>query len=98
MGNAYREFLNPKKDKTANDLLKKRDNPLLDFVETNDIKDYVVFECSRAMEIFLHSKEYKILGHCWESPDPYWASKDFQFEHTSQETEEEITETKELKE
>ena len=80
MGNAYCEFLIPHANQTATHLLKKRDNPIFDFVQENEITEFLVFENSRAMEIFLHSKQYKILDYCWEAPDPYWANEKFEFD------------------
>ena len=80
MGNSYRDLMFSNKTDPQNDLLKKRENPILEFVEQKGMKDYVVFEGTRAMEIFLHSKKYKVLDFDFQTEDPYWANPEFEFE------------------
>lgn len=80
MGNCYLDYMFPKGETLGEDLLKRRDNPILQYVQQREMSDYVVFDRTKAMEIFLHSKQYKLLDFNFETEDPYWASKDFKFE------------------
>ena len=70
----------PTKEGAGNELLKKKENPILEYVEQKEMNDYVVFEGTRAMEIFLHSKQYKMLDFDFQTDDPYWASPSFEFD------------------
>lgn len=80
MGNCYLDCMFPKSETATEELLKRRDNPILQYVQQREMSDYVVFDRTKAMEIFLHSKEYKLLDYKFETEDPYWAKEDFKFE------------------
>lgn len=80
MGNCYRDQMYPKTSEKSHEMLKKKDNPIQEYVDQQGMHDFVVFDSTRAMEIFLHSKQYQVLEFSFETADPYWASPDFRFE------------------
>lgn len=81
MGNCYLDNVFPQsaEDRDNPELVKRRENPILHYVQQRDMTEYVVLDRTKAMEIFLHSKKYKLGDLEFETPDPYWAAKDFKF-------------------
>jgi 23S rRNA-/tRNA-specific pseudouridylate synthase len=81
MGNCYLDNIFPQstEDRDNPELAKRRDNPILHYVQQREMSEYVVFDRTKAMEIFLHSKKYKLGNQEFETEEPYWAAKDFKF-------------------